>query len=408
MEAFGSVEECAVPANRLGQLLVEARLRQGTDLEILAQRSAFTVGELRDLEAGHRLLTNDLVAEITSIYEVDCGPIVPQRNRLIIDLNDNKLSAETRAIPLESSDRDHILDRYLALVYLLRNTDPGTKVTLRDEDLDILAASLAERRELVEAQLLRAMDPTNTQVGSLFGFLRRHLWVPAAGALVGATSIGALILVASPSSGEEISAEEVRTEAVNNQTVRSANSVVAVPGTVVTPDATATTQTTSTVNRPESGPTSPRAQALGAEAEALLPFDWEEILPDWEINYEGTNTAYRGLTYPYEASIDIFIRDTDTPESIAPILAHEIGHALDVTYLSGSDRETWLEVRGIEQAPWWADAFASDFQSGAGDFAEAFAAWATGDSSSSQLAGDPTSEEIAVLLGLLEGVLPPA
>lgn len=409
----GINEQCAVPANRLGQLLVEARLRKGTDLEILAKEGSFTVGELSDLEAGHRLLSNNLVKKVTQLYEVDCGPILPQRNKLVIDLNDNKLTAESHAVPLDSTDKDHVLERYLALVYLLRNNEPGTKVTLRDEDLDILAASLAEQRELVEAQLLRAMQPTNKNVGSIFGFFRRHLWVPAAGVLVGATSVGALVLVASPSSGELISPEEVRTEATNNRSSQAGVPLLTVPNSVSTPDGSPTTSSTtpatsSTVSRPESAPSTASAQALGAQAEALLPFEWQEILPDWEINYEGTSTTYRGLTYPYEASIDIFIRDTDTPESVAAILAHEIGHALDVTHLSGRDRQTWLEVRNIEDAPWWADAFASDFQSGAGDFAEAFAAWATGDVSSSQIADHPTDAQIDVLLGLLGDVLPPA
>ena len=76
--------------------------------------------------------------------------------------------------------------------------------------------------------------------------------------------------------------------------------------------------------------------------------------------------------------------------------------------MSGSDREAWLEERGIQDAPWWADAFASDFQSGAGDFAEAFAALATGDQSSSQIADHPTEEQLEFLSELLEGVLPPA
>ena len=90
---------------------------------------------------------------------------------------------------------------------------------------------------------------------------------------------------------------------------------------------------------------------------------------------------------------------------MASILAHEIGHAVDVTYLNGSDRDEWLEVRGIEDSPWWADAFASDFQSGAGDFAEAFAVWAVGDISSPEIAGQPSQAQINVLLGLLDDVL---
>ena len=61
---MGAQPSTIVPANRLGQLLAEARLRNGADLAELAYRSdgRFTVGELSDLEAGHRLLDERLIA----------------------------------------------------------------------------------------------------------------------------------------------------------------------------------------------------------------------------------------------------------------------------------------------------------------------------------------------------------
>ena len=83
------------------------------------------------------------------------------------------------------------------------------------------------------------------------------------------------------------------------------------------------------------------------------------------------------------------------------ILAHELGHAIDVTHLHNGDREDWQDARQINGAPWWPDAYASDFQSGAGDFAEAFAYWALKDPSSSQIAGTPTPAQLAVLEQIL-------
>ena len=199
--------EPLVPANRLGQLLAEARLRKGTDLEELASISDFTVGDLSDLEAGHRLLDDALVQRVTKLYEIDCGPIVPERSGLVIDLNDGSLSAAGHAYQLDSSERDHVLERYLSLVYLLRNNPPGNEVVLRDEDVDILAASLAERRELIEEQLLRSMRPGNKSVDSLFRRLKNRLWVPAAGAIVGATTVGLLVIVTSPTTSQNASTE---------------------------------------------------------------------------------------------------------------------------------------------------------------------------------------------------------
>lgn len=392
------LESSTVPANRLGQLLVEARLRKGVDLRRFARQSEFTVGELADLEAGHRTLNDDLIREVTSLYEVDCGPIVPGRNELVIDLDNRLLSASRRYLPLDSSGRDHILDRYLSLVYLLRNGAPGTKVPLRGEDLDILAASLAERRELIEEQLLLSMDPNYEPTFNLFSWLRQRLWVPAAGALVGVTSIGALVLASSQPSAEVVSTQELLADAnLDIDTFGATTGAVLAQAT-----------TSETVPRPasviesESIELSDNALAVVAEAEALLPFDWTQSLPEWEINYLGTNDGFRGLTYPFEQSIDIFVREDDSPELVASVLAHELGHALDVEYMSTEERERWLEARGIEEAMWWATAFTNDFGSGSGDFAEAFAFWAIGDPSSSQIAGEPTPEQVRLIAELLE------
>lgn len=489
MEDSTLATETLVPANRLGQLLVEARLREGTDLEELASNSPFTVGELGDFEAGHRVLTDELIQQVTDLYALDCGQIVPQRDGLVIDLDEGRLSAAYHAYPLESTDRDHVLERYLSLVYLLRDNPPGNKLVLRDEDLDILAASLAERRELIDEQLDRAMSPANQSLVGLVQRLKKRLWVPAAGALVGATSIGALVIVTSAPTGEIVTTEDLLNDPSIDPNVRNdvaqiiaasqaptatqdntASEVPSIPETSTAPEpslatsasstaedtaspdqdttqsdttqsptnetsgqlATAsgiereanpiivpepfasstststTTSTTSTTAEPAT--TRPASQArsandLSAQAEALLPFNWQQVIPGWQITYRGHNNSFRGLTFPHDQAIEIFIRSDDTPQSIAAILAHEIGHAIDVTYLDSSDRDEWLRVRGIEDAPWWADAYASDFQSGAGDFAEAFATWSVGDPSASQIAGQPTREQLNTMRSFLNDVL---
>ena len=460
---MGSKIASVVPANRLGQLLAEARLRQGADLEAFARRSDFTVGELSDLEAGHRSLDDSLVSEITSLYEVDCGPILPHRSELTIDLTDNKMSAAGHAVKLESAAHDHVLDRYLSLVYLLRNGNPGTVVPLRDEDLAILAASLAEREELIAEQLLTAMAKETESVTGLVAWLRRRLWVPGAGAVVGAVSIGTLVMLSSEPGAPPEQLAEPEPEPGNGNGILPVNaaaglilpqgivsstpadtdvassastSVVEVPTTDVTTSIASTASSTSTTSTASTTSTTPTTsttsststtstasttsttsaasstsatstaiegspEQIGAAAEALLPFDWQQTLPGWEVKYLGPNAGFRGLTYPYDQTIEMFVRPTDTPESLAGILAHELGHAIDVTHLHNGDREDWQDARQINGAPWWPDAYASDFQSGAGDFAEAFAYWALKDPSSSQIAGTPTPAQLAVLEQIL-------
>lgn len=418
-----------VPANRLGQLLVEARHRSGADLEAFAARSAFTVGELSDFEAGHRVLNDQSVAEITKLYEIDCGPIIPQRAELAIDLDQNLVIANGQALPLSLATHDHVLDRYLSLVYVLRDRDPGSKVPLRGEDIDILAASLAERRELVEEQLLAAMAADNDRVEGVVGWLKRRLWVPGAGAIVGAVSIGTLVMLSAPSEATTETTTEpepdpepsrgllptqqasaalslsspttespAQTTEANDETEVITTEVEAT--VVVEQPATTAPQASSTATVASSSTTSVVAATpatIGAQAEALLPFDWQELLPGWEINYLDEDDRFRGLTYPYEKSIDMFVRDNDTPQSLAGILAHELAHAIDVEHFDDGDRNSWREARDIGDAPWWPDAYARDFQTGAGDFAESFAYWAVGDQSSSELGSNPTSDQLTLI-----------
>ena len=417
----GSATSTVVPANRLGQLLAEARLREGADLQEFASRSDFTVGELSDFEAGHRVLNDTLVSRITALYEIDCGPIIPQRAELTIDLTDNLLSAAGHALPLTSGAHDHILERYLSLVYVLRNRAPGVAVPLRDEDVAILAASLAERSELVEEQLLAAMHNEENSVPRLIQWLRQRLWVPGAGAIVGAVSLGTLIMVSSDdgsSSGDTADVPEP------DDTTDSGARTLILPARLApaTPDAASTgSETTSIAALPVSelpAPSTvvsasapPRADAvetragIGAAAEALLPFEWQTALPGWSIVYSDANEDFRGLTYPYDSTIELYVRDGDTPESLAGILAHEIGHAIDVTHFDDAMRLTWSETRNIEGAQWWPDAYASDFETGAGDFAEAFAVWAVNDPSSSRVAHQPTSSQIRVLQSLIADIV---
>lgn len=415
---MGSATSTIVPANRLGQLLAEARLRRGADLEELSAQSDFTVGELSDFEAGHRVLNDTIVQAITQLYALDCGPIIPQRTELTIDLNENVMMAAGHALPLASAAHDHILERYLSLVYVLRDREPGTSVPLRDEDIAILAASLAERDELVQEQLLAAMHSDNHTVKGLFGWFRQRLWVPGAGAIVGAVSIGTLVMLSSDGSASGTERVDIPEPDANpdppasgaSTTRSSARILEQTQTTSISHDdhdhelAPANISVTdgdiSTATGAELGP----AQ-MGAAAEALLPFQWNELLPDWKITYKGSDKEFRGLTYPYDRSIEIYVRDDDTANSLAGILAHELGHAIDVTHLDDGDRSTWTETRSIDAAPWWPDAYASDFETGAGDFAEAFAFWAVQDPSSSRIAHQPTTSQIATLEALIADLL---
>lgn len=141
----------------------------------------------------------------------------------------------------------------------------------------------------------------------------------------------------------------------------------------------------------------------GALAVAELSYDWQTHLPGWTIDFQPQRSGYFGLTEWSSKRITIYVRSTQSDSHLAHVIAHEVGHAIDVTYNSGSDRERWKVERGIDSA-WWPGSGLADFSTGAGDFAEAFAHWQvghlTGGMFQSTLAGAPDAGDRALLAEL--------
>lgn len=193
---------------------------------------------------------------------------------------------------------------------------------------------------------------------------------------------------------------------------RSTNAADPTPGLSViepTTSPTATADPTATV-----GPAALRAtladlrvasdrQAAGIEFEALamIGYDWEDRLPGWQIAFSDGRDDVRGLTYSAERRIEIYIRDGDSAWDIARVIAHELGHAVDLTHGSDSTREAWRAQRSIdEDTPWWPGSGTADFATGAGDFAECFATWQVGSTSLSEVGGDCTEADLAAVVGV--------
>jgi len=162
---------------------------------------------------------------------------------------------------------------------------------------------------------------------------------------------------------------------------------------LVAPLATASTAAPTTTQRPLS---------VGENALALVRYDWQGRFPEWEITFGSGRSGIRALTYPREQRIEVFIRASDTPQSLHRVIAHELGHLVDVELDSAEHRDRWIEQRGIDaDVPWWPGESAPDFATGAGDFAEAFAVWETGVQSQSTVGGQPSASDLAVLAELV-------
>ena len=71
---------------------------------------------------------------------------------------------------------------------------------------------------------------------------------------------------------------------------------------------------------------------MGAEALQRLSYPWQQSLPGWEIRFLPGRPGLLGATWPEDQQIDLYVRAEHTAEDVAHVLAHEMGHAVDVTW----------------------------------------------------------------------------
>ncbi len=110
------------------------------------------------------------------------------------------------------------------------------------------------------------------------------------------------------------------------------------------------------------------------DAMGLLTVDWKHLYPGWTLRFRSPRKGLLALTLPKEKRIDVYVRKNRTAMSLAHDVAHELGHAADVTYLVDVDRYAYLRNRGlVESTSWWTCNSCGDMNVGAGDFAETFA-----------------------------------
>lgn len=171
-------------------------------------------------------------------------------------------------------------------------------------------------------------------------------------------------------------------------------------------ESSGTTETSASSNAGDTeaaaGPSDPNSR--GEEALATISYPWQQLLPGWTIDFLPEKSGLYGLTLVPEKRIEVYVRDNQTEELLAHVIAHELGHAIDVTLNDGPDRRAWEEARGTGSSPWWPGNGTTDFSTGAGDFAESFAAWQVGSGSfRSTLADPPTQAQIELLAQLAAG-----
>ncbi len=118
--------------------------------------------------------------------------------------------------------------------------------------------------------------------------------------------------------------------------------------------------------------TLPAYEVAGAQALKEVNWNWQPIINNWKVRFHAGRQGYLGLTDLTEQSIDIWIRQEQTPQEVAATFVHEFAHAFDRLFLTPNLRVKWLAARGLStKTPWYPPCRAcSDYRFGAGDFAE--------------------------------------
>jgi hypothetical protein len=156
------------------------------------------------------------------------------------------------------------------------------------------------------------------------------------------------------------------------------------------------------------GAQSSRPNQVGAAALELIDYPWRDL--GWTVDFLPGRTGYLGLAIGEERRLEIYVRDHHTVFDIAHTFAHELGHAVDLTYGTEYRRSEYQRMRGLPQRDGWFGCDAcTDYATPAGDFAEVFEYWLLGGGDyRSQLASPPSSEQLVVISTLFQEPFEPS
>jgi len=139
--------------------------------------------------------------------------------------------------------------------------------------------------------------------------------------------------------------------------------------------------TTTTSIVPEPNPndfSSGWEQRWGQAALAGISYPWAQL--GYSVHFLSGRPGLLAKTIPSSKTIEVYVRKGESFDRMRHALAHELGHALDLTYNDAARRAQWMQLRGISQALPWFIWGGRDYASPAGDYAETFAFWQAGPS----------------------------
>ena len=173
-------------AQRLGAALRMARRGAGIGRRDAAARIGLQPSELRDYERGSVAVPEDVVDRLAGEYGCDAATLLPSRTTVVVEPGYLHVGGSTATLRSDGSHPDEVLKGYLGLLYELRSKKPGTRIPLRDHDLDALADALGGTSDAIEMRLIELMHVSRDEAAALTAtLLRRKLIVPVAGLVLG-------------------------------------------------------------------------------------------------------------------------------------------------------------------------------------------------------------------------------
>ncbi len=140
----------------------------------------------------------------------------------------------------------------------------------------------------------------------------------------------------------------------------------------------------------------------GMDALESIDYPWRQVLDGWTVSFQAGRSDVSAFVHFDRREIELFVRSSHSDAQLARVMAHEIGHVVDWRHVDDTERQRWLEQRGLTGRAWYPTSGTNDFFSPAGDFAEAFAVWLLGGQSAARIGGPVTQADLDLmaLIGL--------
>jgi transcriptional regulator with XRE-family HTH domain len=183
----------AMPPERLGSLLRDARKRRGWKRTRAASAAGTTAKKLKAYEQGAKAVPADVCARLAAAYGDDLTAHIPQRVPARSD--DEWLVMGELRQPLADATSADVLATYVEIVQRLRRMKPDEPLALRASDVTALASALNRDRNEIEAHIAEILGCTLGEARALHeALLRRKVILPVAGLAAG---VAAFVGVAS-------------------------------------------------------------------------------------------------------------------------------------------------------------------------------------------------------------------